>query len=108
MKSHVGLMFLVLLLSGCGTVNTVFRDEYVVHVNMKEVKTKCSSISRIYSGVSYDLCLLHAEPSSSPLILSAPVPFVLVDIALSGVADTVLLPYGIYKQVDAGNIELNR
>ncbi len=108
MYRKILLLLLSLTMVGCGTVNTVFRDDYVVKVNMKDAKTKCSSIPRVYSGFSYDFCLLNAEPYSASSGIQALTPFVLVDIVLSGVADTVLLPYGIYKQVDDGNIQLNR
>ena len=101
------ILLLALSLTGCGTVNTVIRSDDVVKENMNEVETKCDSIPRVYSGISYDICYLHARPeltyhgipSSSP-------PLIFADILFSGVIDTVILPYSIYKQSQGGSIKV--
>ena len=36
------------------------------------------------------------------------ISLVLADIALSGVRDTVVLPYTLYRQVEHGNIDIYR
>lgn len=102
------LVALGLLLSGCGTINTVFRSDEVAGHNLKERKTYCDSIPRVYSGVFYDLCVLHA-PTNEGKKYSATVgffPLEIIDFIPSGVLDTLVLPYTIYRQNVDGNIEI--
>lgn len=43
--------------TGCGTINTVLRDDSVSRRNLSHVKSPCETIPRIYSGI----CALYAE-----------------------------------------------
>ncbi len=52
------------------------------------------------------ICVLRGKPSQAALWLGPGAELMLVDIALSGVLDTVVLPYTIYEHVIAGSIEL--
>jgi predicted small secreted protein len=61
MKIQV-VMLTALVLSGCGTVQTVVRDDQVAVDELKKEKSYCGAVPRIYSGVTYDFCLLHAPP----------------------------------------------
>ncbi|WP_455823737.1 YceK/YidQ family lipoprotein [Pseudomonas graminis] len=101
------LWFAVFLaLAGCGTINTVMREEGVAARELRSQKTYCQSIPRIYSGVGYNLCRLHGEPNPYGAFdghLNF-VPFVVVDALISGVLDTALLPYTIYRQSSDGSI----
>ncbi|MCU1734385.1 MULTISPECIES: YceK/YidQ family lipoprotein [unclassified Pseudomonas] len=96
------------LLSGCGTFNTVVRGDDVTAKNLKEWRTQCSSLPRVYSGAIYNFCILNGAPNPSTQAPGSPggIPFVIWDIALSGALDTLALPYTIYRQVGDGNIEL--
>lgn len=94
----------LLLLSGCETVNSVIRKDGDTARELRLVKTYCQSIPRVYSGVAFDFCALHAAPDPTGVLI----PFVLLDIAASGVADTVVLPYTIYRQSRYGSIEIYR
>ncbi|OPA95344.1 hypothetical protein BFW87_13910 [Pseudomonas fluorescens] len=96
------LGFAALLLSGCGTFNSVVRKDGETARELRLIKTYCQSIPRVYSGVAFDFCALHAAPDLTGILM----PLVLVDIAVSGVADTVVLPYTIYRQVNDGNISI--
>ena len=87
-------------LSGCGSVLTVLQDDADVARDMRKQKTYCQSIPRVYSGLAYDFCVLNAPPDPSGFL----VPFVLLDLPLSGVADTIALPYSIYRQATDGNL----
>lgn len=101
------LWFAVLLaLAGCGTINTVMREEGVAARELRNQKTYCQSIPRIYSGVGYNLCRLNGEPNPHGAFDSQLnfVPFVFVDSLISGVLDTALLPYTIYRQSSDGSI----
>jgi uncharacterized protein YceK len=89
-----------LALSGCGTLNTVLRDDQAATRELRKQKTYCQSIPRVYSGLAFDFCRLNAPPDYTGVL----VPLVLVDLAASGIADTVVLPYTIYQQSALGNM----
>ena len=93
-----------LTISGCGTLNTVFREDIAATRELRKQKTYCEAIPRVYSGVAFDFCLLHASPDPTGVLI----PVALADIAVSGALDTVVLPYTIYRQVEDGNINVYR
>lgn len=98
---------LVLALSGCGTLNTVIRGDGVAARSLKEIKTNCESIPRVYSGVAYDFCKLNGEPAPVHTWgASEGAPGAVIDMLFSGVLDTVVLPYTIYRQRTDGNIAI--
>ena len=99
-KQAVMLGAISSILAGCGSVMTVLQDDADVARDMRKQKTYCQSIPRIYSGLAFDFCVLNAPPDPSGFL----VPFVLLDLPLSGVFDTVSLPYTIYRQVTDGNL----
>ena len=99
-KTTVILGAFSLALSGCGTVSTVLQDEAEAARDLRKQKTYCQSIPRIYSGLAYDFCVLNAPPDPTGFL----VPFILLDLTLSGVFDTISLPYTIYRQGMDGNI----
>ncbi|MFJ7281836.1 YceK/YidQ family lipoprotein [Pseudomonas sp. NPDC099000] len=100
------MLLAVLMLAGCGTVQTVVRGDEVAAKSLKEHKSYCGAVPRIYSGVTYDFCMLNAplekgrdaqEHDNAPAI-------VLIDVVISGALDTLLLPYTIYRQQADGSI----
>ncbi|MCF5141006.1 YceK/YidQ family lipoprotein [Pseudomonas sp. WS 5532] len=95
-----------LVLGGCGTVTTAFREDGDTVRTLKAKKTYCQSVPRIYSGVVYDLCVLHGPPNSASGIALNDVPWAFIDVPLSAVLDTLILPYTIYQQNVDGSIEL--
>ncbi|MCO7625609.1 YceK/YidQ family lipoprotein [Pseudomonas fluorescens] len=99
-KNAVTLSTCAWFLSGCGTTASVLQMDADVARDMRKQKTYCQSIPRIYSGLAFDFCVLHAPPDPSGVL----VPFVLLDLPLSGVLDTVVLPYTIYRQASDGNL----
>ena len=92
------------LMTGCGTVNTVIRDDSVVQYKLNQARTSCETIPRIYSGVAYDICMLRSEPIRTPSRLDTIPEWILVDLVLSGVLDTVALPFTVFGQMRAGSI----
>ncbi|MCF5702214.1 YceK/YidQ family lipoprotein [Pseudomonas syringae] len=90
------------VLSGCGSALTVLQDDADVARDMRKQKTYCQSIPRIYSGLAFDFCVLNAPPDPTGFL----VPFVLLDLPLSGVFDTVSLPYTLYRQIEDGNLNI--
>ncbi|MGV8886856.1 MAG: YceK/YidQ family lipoprotein [Pseudomonas sp.] len=101
-KMTVLLSTFALVLSGCGTAVTVLQDDEDAARSLRKQKTYCQSIPRIYSGLAFDFCVLNAAPDPTGILL----PFVLLDLTLSGVLDTVALPYTIYRQATDGNISI--
>ena len=105
-----------LLLCGCGTINTVFRPDAVASQNLKDSRSHCESVPRIYSGVVYGFCTLNGQPepekSLSGVSLSDSsgglLPVVAIEFVASGVLDTLVLPYTIYRQNKDGSIEIFR
>lgn len=118
------LLLMVLACAGCGTVNAVLLSDNTTVSNLRKADTYCEALPRVYSGVAYDFCLLHGEPLILPEVRNEglpearrdlPVssnhkntgaPLIVFDFVLSGVMDTLLLPYSIYRQVDEGNLYL--
>ncbi|MFW9081413.1 YceK/YidQ family lipoprotein [Pseudomonas sp. P2757] len=98
-----------MMLAGCGTVQTVVRSDQTAVDDLKEKKTYCGAVPRIYSGLTYDFCLLHAERPQpvDTFNFNNATPAVFFDAAASGVLDTLLLPYTIYKQNADGSIIIN-
>ncbi|MFJ4543014.1 YceK/YidQ family lipoprotein [Pseudomonas sp. NPDC088885] len=95
--------------SGCGTINTTFRDDAVASNKLARWHSHCDSVPRIYSGTVFDYCTLDAEPRRSTGFDGYPAPALIVlDMGLSAVTDTVLLPYSIYLQNKHGDIKKAR
>ena len=103
---NVLICFIAFSLAGCGTINTVIKGDSTARHNLNQVKSPCETIPRIYSGVFYDICALRGKPSRTALWVGSGAEFVLIDLALSGVLDTVALPYTIYGQINEGHINL--
>ena len=94
MKGQVVILS-VSLLTACGTLNTTLSSDIQTSNKLRAIETRCQSIARVFSGASYDFCRLHAEPSSDAIAINN-TPVIFFDTLVSGVLDTVLLPYAIY------------
>lgn len=105
MRTQV-MMLAALMLTGCGTVQTVMRGDEVAAKSLKDQKSYCGAVPRIYSGVTYDFCSLNAplEQGRDPQTYTNDPAWVLIDVVLSGALDTLLLPYTIYRQNADGSI----
>ena len=91
------LLGISLLMGGCGTTTTVLRGDDVTVLNLKRKKTYCNSVPRVYSGVVYDLCVLHGPPNSASDLSLNGIPWGILDVPVSAVLDTLVLPYTIYR-----------
>ena len=99
MKISVFVILTAFFLSSCGTIRSFDIEDNKVEITHRQGKTKCDEISYIYSGVRYDLCLLHSEKKKVPFKFQIdPLWLLSIDVLLSGVADTVVLPYTLYKK----------
>ena len=93
-----GLSLLVLLglatLGGCGSVNTLVRDDASAAHDLRLKATACTSLPRVYSGVSYTFCRLNVKTGSpvAPAHADGILEVLALDFALSGVIDTLALP----------------
>jgi len=108
---NVLLAAIALSTAGCGTINTVFREDAVASQNLKDLRSHCENVPRVYSGVVYDFCSLNGEPNSNKSMENqqiASVPWVAIDFVTSGILDTLVLPYTIYRQNKDGSIEIFR
>ena len=122
------LTIISVLLSACGSLNTLPKTDAAVAENLKGHKTHCTFLPQIYSGAAYDFCRLNAEykgnrgrdrypedGSDDPRIAEYKADqngksfamLLAADFALSCVIDTVALPYTIYKQNKDGSIILD-
>ncbi|HEN8719717.1 TPA: YceK/YidQ family lipoprotein [Pseudomonas putida] len=91
-------------LSGCGTIQTV-SDESKAVDNLARWESSCHSIPRAYSGFAYQFCNLNG-PARSGNHWSADTIF--VDMGLSAIADTLILPYTGYQQLRWGSVPIRR
>jgi uncharacterized protein YceK len=116
MASKVVCLAGLLALAGCGTINTVFRPDAVASQNLKDSRSHCENVPRIYSGVIYGFCTLNGEPAPDKNLKDASLidhgggalPIIAIEFIGSGVLDTLVLPYTIYRQSKDGSIEIFR
>lgn len=104
------MMLTALLLGGCGTIQTVARNDQAAVDGLKEQKSYCGAVPRIYSGLAYDFCSLNAPLASgvdADNHRNTAIPGLLVDAVVSGALDTLLLPYTIYRQQVDGSIVIH-
>ena len=97
-------MLSLLSVAGCGTIQTGTQSDSLLSRDLKQFRTHCRTLPRVYSGVSYDLCMINSsiENELQQFILG----YYLVDTVPSAVADTLLLPYTGLRQWQQGNITL--
>lgn len=106
-----GFITVLLALStfSCATIKTINPPKNHINISHYGKKSYCENIPRVYSGLSYNICLLYGEPSKSVNIGSSlnDIPFVVIDTAFSAVTDTIVLPYTIVMQADKGSLKVN-
>lgn len=91
MNRRAGLLLLITLLPGCASLYTQTNDAY------EDAGAGCGdskTIPNVYSGFVFDLYCLPAENAGF---------FCLVDLPMSLVVDTLLLPYSVYRQTTYGS-----
>lgn len=118
MKRHfVWPLLLAGVLSGCGSYHTLRSDNVANASDLRLKGTYCGAIPRVYGGVVWDACQLYGEPPADSGYTPAATPanytfgppiLPVLDMALSGVVDTLALPYTLYRQSRDGSIELRR
>ena len=96
MKIYLSLFLpVVLSIPACGTIATQFiPGETCSYAAGYQDRWGCRGIRRVYSGVAANLCWL---PSEWGLVT-------LIDLPLSLVGDTLILPLTTYQQREHGNL----
>jgi len=106
-----GLVSILLALfpCSCATIKTINPPKNHVKISHYGKKSYCEEIPRVYSGLSYNLCLLNGEPSKKANLGGSlnTIPFFIIDSAFSALADTAVLPYTIVMQKKEGSIKVN-
>ncbi|UTF58675.1 YceK/YidQ family lipoprotein [Gilvimarinus sp. DA14] len=102
---QITMLILFISITGCGSVTTVGSSDSRVTANLERKNTYCKTIPRMYSGVAFDFCSLHAPSKGANLNWFA--GYYLVDGIASAVLDTLLLPYTGYLQVKEGSVILD-
>lgn len=103
MKQWIATLLLAGL-AGCGTIKTV-TDEAEAVDDLARWESNCHSIPRAYSGVAYQFCNFDGPPRSGSHWSPGPI---LLDMAASAIADTLLIPYTGYQQFEHGNVPVRR
>lgn len=90
-------------LHGCSSIKTVTSSNERIGFDLYRNKSKCEYSTRIYSGVSYNYCLLNAKSSGSTYN-GFKAALIITDLLyFSLIADTLLLPVSITQQILYGN-----
>ncbi|MFS2160072.1 YceK/YidQ family lipoprotein [Pseudomonas sp. Pseusp122] len=109
---HIAILALTLALSACGNIVTVYMGDIKTSNYLLDQGSSCGAVPRVYSGVIFDFCMLYGEPASNSRSTvssgSSAFPILFIDAAASGVLDTVVLPYTLYRQSTDGSIEISR
>lgn len=92
-------------MTGCGTINSL-QDQEDVRKDMRARKSHCSFLPHMYSGISYNFCILNAE-KSNPKKPDFGIHMLILDTVFSTIADTALSPYTFYKQITQNNISID-
>lgn len=100
----VGGFVVMVSLSGCGSFNTLTRDDNAIARSLIKQNTHCTEIARVYSGVAYDFCILNSHQSG--IVFEPLAVLYVMDALVCSITDTLALPYTLYQQRDLGNIEL--
>ncbi|MFJ5295824.1 YceK/YidQ family lipoprotein [Pseudomonas sp. NPDC088368] len=99
-----GCLAIAVSMSGCGTIATLTNEKDAAD-ELASWHSHCQTIPRAYSGVAYDFCTLngperHGQPPSATGMV--------IDIALSSITDTLVIPYTGYQQYQRGSIPVRR
>jgi uncharacterized protein YceK len=109
-KNYTLLTLVLLLISGCGSLSTIGKDDNEIKLGLIRNRTHCDAIPRIYSGVAYDFCRVNSVYDTIGADYYGGILFVvfMCDAAASFVVDTLALPYTVYAHKKRGEIYLSR
>jgi uncharacterized protein YceK len=102
------LFMIVILLHGCGTLQTLRPAENHVEISVSGMKSSCETIPRVYSGTCFGVCKFFGDAKyKTGSIGIGGLPLFIFDIPLSFIMDTLVLPYTLIRQYQDGNIFVN-
>ena len=108
MLKNITLIIVAITLAGCGTLRTVPKSNFQIGYGLNKEESKCTSAPRIYSGVAYDFCRLHANKKGTMDNYFLLWAYITDLIILSPVMDTLLLPITLPQQLIYGSAEVSR
>lgn len=106
MKQLLLLSLAFPLLTACGSFSTLPRSDAKIASDLSHKNTHCNSLSRAYSGLSYDFCTLNASSDRSYYFPQA-ILLVGLDMCASTLVDTLALLYTLPAQIHYGSIDLS-
>lgn len=98
------ILLICCISTGCSTIHTLGNASNGVVMK----GTYCDNIDHVFSGIEYNWCKLHGTPKDNSTSASSTGDFeyVGIDSVFSLVADIVVLPYTIYKQISSEPISI--
>jgi uncharacterized protein YceK len=100
------ILLSMIYIQACGTITTLSESDQRISSKLTKQNTYCESLTRVYSGVSYDFCKLNSKPTGTAIDVG--VGFYLFDGVLSTATDTLVLPYTIVQQSEKGSMQIVR
>ncbi|MFT7373134.1 MAG: hypothetical protein ACI9T9_001828 [Oleiphilaceae bacterium] len=96
---YIFIVLVYFLTTGCSTVYTLNNAEDGLLMK----GSYCKNINYVFSGVEYNWCKLHGTPNPNPTPQNSlgGFEYIGVDALFSFVADVVVLPYTVYKQMSS-------
>ena len=91
-------------ITSCGTLTTITKPDYKIKTDLKKRGSDCVQLTRVYSGVGYDYCVVMSDPVTG--LGESHTEQYLIDFIGSGIADTLILPYTLFLQINRGNLDL--
>lgn len=104
------MLLFAAMLAGCGSFRTLAPDaESKLAYGSAYKHTDCKTIPRVYSGVAIDVCLAFIGPPGDieGTATEGALAFYTIDILMSGIVDTLVLPYTIVRQAGSGSYRVN-
>lgn len=121
------VVIVAIALSACGSIKTLAPGaKQDLATNQKYRSTRCETIPRTYSGVMYVMCTAYIRkpeagaesdaaehPGRVPqqgenVHIDKGIPGAnVLDMFLSGVIDTLVLPYTLFRQLTEGGLKFN-
>jgi uncharacterized protein YceK len=99
--TRLGFAAAIAVATGCMTIRTISSDR--TEGEMYEDRSLAQSRPRMYSGVYDDASCIGHIPTEHGEGAGPIVVFCLLDLPLSIIADTLVVPYTLYEQIRFGN-----
>lgn len=98
----VVMISFTLFISACGTVTSLSHSDIELKNKLNQTKTLCTKTTRVYGGIAYDFCQIHAKASQPYSAVKT--SYYLFDMIPSFIADSLVLPYTVFEQCNKGSL----